>query len=122
MLEERRPAFGLTVAANMVANPLGEGPVAPQHGMQDSLVEAGREIMTNSDSTIGSRRGPGNRRRAFGGLTLATLAGAQAVANSATAAEELELKLQFASADGTPWNDMDRRFGAQLEAITGGRA
>ena len=90
--------------------------------MQDSLVEAGREIMTNSDSTIGSRRGQGISRRAFGGLTLATLAGAQVVANPAKAAEELEFKMQFASADGTPWNDMDRRFGAQLEAITGGRA
>ncbi|MEJ8573542.1 TRAP transporter substrate-binding protein DctP [Microbaculum marinum] len=38
------------------------------------------------------------------------------------AAEEIELKMQFASPDGTPWNDMDRRFAAQLEDITGGRA
>ena len=40
----------------------------------------------------------------------------------AAAAEEIELKMQFASPDGTPWNDMDRRFAAELEAVTGGRA
>jgi len=37
-------------------------------------------------------------------------------------AAELELKMQFASPDGTPWNKMDRRFAAQLETLTGGRA
>lgn len=61
-------------------------------------------------------------RRMFGGLTLAGLAGAQAATGVAAAAEGLELKMQFASADGTPWNDLDRRYAAQLEAITGGRA
>ncbi len=40
----------------------------------------------------------------------------------AAAAEPIELKMQFASPDGTPWNDMDRRFAAELEAVTGGRA
>ena len=38
------------------------------------------------------------------------------------AQEQIELKMQFASPDGTPWNDMDRRFAKQLEDITGGRA
>lgn len=38
------------------------------------------------------------------------------------AADAIELKMQFASPDGTPWNIMDRRFAAQLEAVTGGRA
>lgn len=37
-------------------------------------------------------------------------------------AAEVELKMQFASPDGTSWNKMDRRFAAQLEAITNGRA
>ncbi|MFC3226826.1 TRAP transporter substrate-binding protein [Marinibaculum pumilum] len=41
---------------------------------------------------------------------------------SPAAAEPIELKMQFASPDGTPWNDMDRRFAAELEAVTGGRA
>jgi len=63
-------------------------------------------------------------RRAFGGLTLFTLAGAQLATRSAAAAtpDKLELKMQFASPDGTPWNDMDRRFAKQIEAVTGGRA
>jgi len=60
-------------------------------------------------------------RRTFGGLTLATLAGAQVTTAPAEAAE-IELKMQFASPDGTPWNDMDRRFAKQIETITGGRA
>ncbi len=38
------------------------------------------------------------------------------------AADTIELKMQFASPDGTSWNDMDRRFAAQIEAVTGGRA
>ncbi|MBL1419705.1 MAG: TRAP transporter substrate-binding protein DctP [Alphaproteobacteria bacterium] len=37
-------------------------------------------------------------------------------------AAELELKMQFASPDGTPWNKMDRRFAKELEDILGGRA
>lgn len=40
----------------------------------------------------------------------------------AVAADELELKMQFASPDGTSWNDMDRRFAAQIESITNDRA
>jgi len=56
-----------------------------------------------------------------GALALTALFGVEAPAPSA-AAEEIELKMQFASPDGTPWNDMDRRFAAQLEEITGGRA
>jgi len=54
-------------------------------------------------------------------LALAALIGLQAPGQS-VAAEEIELKMQFASPDGTPWNDMDRRFAKQIEAITGGRA
>ena len=51
------------------------------------------------------------------------LASAFAVpAGQALAAEPLELKMQFASPDGTSWNVMDRRFAAQIEQITGGRA
>lgn len=57
------------------------------------------------------------------------LAGAMALAitvglpvERANAADTLELKMQFASPDGTSWDDMDRRFAAQIEAITGGRA
>ncbi len=60
-------------------------------------------------------------RRTFGALSLLALAGTQ-LTSEAEAAPELELKMQFASPDGTPWNDMDRRFAAQLELITGGRA
>lgn len=60
-------------------------------------------------------------RRTFGALSLFTLAGAQAISRPAAAAD-LELKMQFASPDGTSWNDMDRRFAAQIEAVTGGRA
>ena len=54
-------------------------------------------------------------------LALAALIGLQAPGQS-VAAEEIELKMQFASPDGTPWNDMDRRFAKQIQAITGGRA
>ncbi len=56
-----------------------------------------------------------------GVLALATLFAVQLPAPS-VAADSIELKMQFASPDGTPWNDMDRRFAAQIEAITGGRA
>ena len=66
--------------------------------------------------------GRGLNRRAFGGLTLATLAGAQMAGGTAQAAAELELKMQFASPDGTPWNDLDRRFAKHIETISGGRA
>ena len=78
--------------------------------------------MTDSGSKPVSPAVRGVSRRAFGGLALATLAGAQAATRPASAAQEIELKMQFASADGTPWNDLDRRYAAQLEAITGGRA
>lgn len=50
-------------------------------------------------------------------MVLSTLMGGQSIA-----ADALELKMQFASPDGTSWNDMDRRFAAQIEEITGGRA
>ncbi|MDF2370968.1 MAG: TRAP transporter substrate-binding protein DctP [Rhizobiaceae bacterium] len=50
-------------------------------------------------------------------LALATLLGAPSLA-----ADNIEIKMQFASPDGTPWNDMDRRFAAQIEEITGDRA
>ena len=64
-------------------------------------------------------------RLIVGALALFTVLGSQLTPqtglNTATAAE-LELKMQFASPDGTPWNDMDRRFAKQLEDITGGRA
>ncbi|NDW07343.1 TRAP transporter substrate-binding protein [Jiella pacifica] len=55
-----------------------------------------------------------------GAVALAGLIGSPAT--QASAEDALELKMQFASPDGTSWNDMDRRFAAQLEAITGGRA
>ncbi len=73
----------------------------------------------NADTAPGGR---GLSRRAFGGLAVATLAGAQLASRPAAAAGELELKMQFASPDGTPWNDMDRRYAAQVEAITDRRA
>ena len=66
--------------------------------------------------------GRGLSRRAFGGLALTTVAGAQPASAPAGAAAGLGLKMQFASPDGTPWNDMDRRFAKQIEAISGGRA
>ena len=56
-----------------------------------------------------------------GAFALVSLLGVQPAIRTAVAAE-LELKMQFASPDGTPWNDMDRRFASQLEEITGGRA
>ena len=37
-------------------------------------------------------------------------------------AAELELKMQFASPEGTPRNKMDRRFAKELEDMLGGRA
>lgn len=55
-----------------------------------------------------------------GAMAMAVVFGAWAEA--ANAADTLELKMQFASPDGTSWNDMDRRFAAQIEGITGGRA
>jgi len=60
-------------------------------------------------------------RRMFGALSLSTIAGTQWPTRS-DAATTFELKMQFASPDGTPWNKMDRRFAAQIETITGGRA
>ena len=77
--------------------------------------------MTSERSTQAALPGCGLSRRSFGGLTIATLAGAQLSGGPAAAAAELELKMQFASPDGTPWNDMDRRYAKQLESITGGR-
>ncbi len=59
-------------------------------------------------------------RLAVGALAL-ILIGGQPMVQSAAAAD-IELKMQFASPDGTPWNAMDRRFAAQLEAITHDRA
>nr|WP_295469689.1 TRAP transporter substrate-binding protein DctP [Mesorhizobium sp.] len=59
-------------------------------------------------------------RLAAGALALLFI-GSQPMVQSAAAAD-LELKMQFASPDGTPWNAMDRRFAAQLEAITDNRA
>jgi TRAP-type C4-dicarboxylate transport system substrate-binding protein len=63
-------------------------------------------------------------RRAFGSMSLLALAGSSVAtaAQAQAALPEIELKMQFASADGTSWNDMDRRFAAQLKAIMGGRA
>lgn len=56
-----------------------------------------------------------------GALALSCLLGGQPLVRPAAAAD-VEFKMQFASPDGTPWNTMDRRFAAQLEAVTGGRA
>ncbi|MEC9342546.1 MAG: TRAP transporter substrate-binding protein DctP [Pseudomonadota bacterium] len=58
----------------------------------------------------------------FAGMLALAMAVAIAPAAQPAKAAELELKMQFASPDGTSWNKMDRRFAAQLEAITGGRA
>ncbi|PWW01481.1 TRAP-type C4-dicarboxylate transport system substrate-binding protein [Hoeflea marina] len=55
-----------------------------------------------------------------GAMALAGMIGA--AATTSLAADTLELKMQFASPDGTAWNDMDRRFAKQIETITGGRA
>jgi len=75
-----------------------------------------------SDKVIaGSASAPAVGRRTFGALSLFALAGTQFAARPAAAAD-LDLKMQFASPDGTPWNVMDRRFAAQIEAVTGGRA
>ena len=54
-------------------------------------------------------------------LSLFALVAVQLPIQSA-AADTLELKMQFASPDGTPWNVMDRRFAKQLEELTGNRA
>ena len=77
--------------------------------------------MTTIKPTNDVPSGRGFSRRAFGGLTLASLAAAQGAVTPAAAAATLELKMQFASPDGTPWNDADRRFAKQIEGITGGR-
>jgi len=50
-------------------------------------------------------------------LALVTILGPQSFA-----ADNIELKMQFASPDGTSWNDMDRRFAAQIGEVTHGRA
>ncbi len=55
----------------------------------------------------------------YGALAAAALIGAQV---PAAAQDKLDLRMQFASPDGTPWNDMDRRFAKQVEDLTGGRA
>ncbi|UJQ94217.1 TRAP transporter substrate-binding protein [Mariluticola halotolerans] len=58
-------------------------------------------------------------------LTKAAIALATAFCLQATSlagAAEIELKMQFASPDGTSWNDMDRRFAKHIEDITDGRA
>ncbi|WP_159587239.1 TRAP transporter substrate-binding protein [Chelativorans xinjiangense] len=55
-----------------------------------------------------------------GAIALGAAVGAPALQSAA--ADGIELKMQFASPDGTSWNDMDRRFAAQIEAVTGGRA
>ncbi len=54
---------------------------------------------------------------------LCTVAALCAVAGptGVSAAEVIELKMQFASPDGTSWNAMDRRFAKQLETATNGR-
>lgn len=59
--------------------------------------------------------------RLIAGAFALLLAGS-AMLPQASAAADMELKMQFASPDGTPWNAMDRRFAAQLEGITDGRA
>ncbi len=78
--------------------------------------------MTIAEPSNNPLSGRGLNRRAFGGLALATLAGSPLASGTAHAAADLELKMQFASPDGTPWNDMDRRFASQIEAITDGQA
>lgn len=50
-------------------------------------------------------------------LAMVALMGGQSIA-----ADNIELKMQFASPDGTSWNDMDRRFASQIEGVTDGRA
>lgn len=59
-----------------------------------------------------------SRRAAL--CTVAALLGV-AAPTRAPAADAIELKMQFASPDGTPWNAMDRRFAKQLETVTNGR-
>lgn len=78
--------------------------------------------MTIAKMSSNAPKARGLNRRAFGGLSFAAFAGSQMASSTAHAANELELKMQFASPDGTPWNDMDRRFAKQIEAITGDRA
>lgn len=55
-----------------------------------------------------------------GALALAAAVGAPTAETNA--ADKIELKMQFASPDGTSWNKMDRRFAAQIEKLTEGRA
>jgi len=61
------------------------------------------------------------RKLIAGAMALLAMVAVQTTAMPAMAAD-IELKMQFASPDGTPWNDMDRRFAKQVEDITGGRA
>jgi hypothetical protein len=70
--------------------------------------------MTISESTTASTAPSGVSRRTLGAFALATLAGAQIASRPARAADTIEMKMQFASPDGTSWNDMDRRFAAQI--------
>jgi len=99
---------------------------APSHADARTTARRGKtgrnKDMTSVKSTDRPATEPALSRRTFGGLSLLALAGATLPTRAEAAAPEIELKMQFASADGTPWNDMDRRFAAQLEAITGGRA
>ena len=64
------------------------------------------------------------KRLVAGALALAVsvCAGAAVPAAAQDAQAKIELKMQFASPDGTPWNKMDRRFAKEIEDITGGRA
>lgn len=55
------------------------------------------------------------------GLALFMSFGSQ-IAVQPVIAAELEIKMQLGSPDGTPRNEMDRRFAAELETILGGRA
>jgi TRAP-type C4-dicarboxylate transport system substrate-binding protein len=59
-------------------------------------------------------------KRAAFALALAATLSVQAPVTSVAA--DIELKMQFASPDGTSWNDMDRRFAKQIEGVLGGRA
>lgn len=56
-----------------------------------------------------------------GAIALAAIVGTQ-LPVAAIAQDSIELKMQFASPDGTSWNKMDRRFAAHIEDVTGGRA
>lgn len=60
------------------------------------------------------------KKIAVGALALAAIISVGMPAT--TMAADIELKMQFASPDGTSWNKMDRRFAKQIETITNGRA